>query len=108
MFGCKIKQLFDRFSKYHLLETSLHLCPLVLLRLAQFASVSREILVQCGEQKYVASWCIDYLGKLLEEIQFFLWVVLSCMFQHLAKLINSNQQELVLLLQFGVISLQER
>ena len=57
-----------------------------------------------SQKKNISGWHIHELCQFLHEVKFTLWIILGSMLQNLAKLINEDNQEFSLALQFIIFS----
>ena len=59
-----------------------------------------------SQKKDISGWHIHELSQFLHEVKFTLRIILGSMFQHLAKLINEDNQEFSLALQFIILGFE--
>ena len=58
------------------------------------------------QKKDISGWNIHELCQFLHEVKFTLRIILGSMLQHLAKLINEDNQEFSLALQFVILGFE--
>lgn len=102
----QIEKLFYRFYEYQLLKTPLYFRPLFFLYFIQLTGVSVEILMKRSQKKNISGWHIHELSQFLHEVKFTLRIILGSMLQYLAKLINEDNQEFSLALQFVILGFE--
>ncbi|CUO88319.1 Uncharacterised protein [Segatella copri] len=102
----QIEKLFYRFYEYQLLKTPLYFRPLFFLYFIQLTGVSVEILMKRSQKKNISGWHIHELSQFLHEVKFTLRIILGSMLQHLAKLINEDNQEFSPALQFVILGFE--
>ena len=59
-----------------------------------------------SQKKDISGWHIHELSQFLHEVKFTLRIILGSMLQHLAKLINEDNQEFSLALQFVILGFE--